>query len=72
MEVIRAAGGPLLGEVRLFDMYRGKQVSPGKKSLAFSLAFQAQDRTLTDAEVEGEKLRIVTAVADCLGARLRS
>ncbi len=72
MEVIRAAGGPLLGEVRLFDMYRGKQVSPGKKSLAFSLAFQAQDRTLTDAEVEGEKRRIVTAVADRLGARLRS
>ena len=36
----------------LFDVYRGDQVGGGKKSLAFSLTYQAPDRTLTDAEVE--------------------
>jgi len=69
--VIRAAGGPLLAEVRLFDVYRGQQLPAGKKSLAFSLVFQAADRTLTDAEVETEKRRILDAVAAHLGAGLR-
>jgi phenylalanyl-tRNA synthetase beta chain len=68
---IREAGGSLLSEVRLFDVYQGSQVASGQKSLAFSLAFQAPDRTLTDAEVEKEKTRIVTALGERVGARLR-
>ncbi|MEI8189055.1 MAG: phenylalanine--tRNA ligase subunit beta [candidate division NC10 bacterium] len=68
---IRAAGGPLLADVRLFDVYRGEQLASGKKSLAFSLAFQAADRTLTDAEVETEKRRIIAAVSREFGALLR-
>ena len=68
---IRGAGGPLLADVRLFDVYRGEQLASGKKSLAFSLAFQAADRTLTDAEVEAEKRRIIEAVSRELGALLR-
>lgn len=70
--VVRSAGGPLLADVRLFDVYRGPQLPSGQKSLAFSLVFQATDRTLTDAEVEAEKRRIVEAVARRLGARLRA
>jgi phenylalanyl-tRNA synthetase beta chain len=70
--VIRSAGGPLLADVRLFDVYRGQQLPPGQKSLAFSLVFQAMDRTLTDAEVEAEKRRIVEAVSRRLGVRLRT
>jgi len=68
---IRSAGGALLADARLFDVYRGGQLPAGKKSLAFSLAFQAVDRTLTDEEVEAEKARIVEAVFQRLGARLR-
>ena len=68
---MRAAGGSLLADVRLFDVYRGGQLPTGKKSMAFSLAFQAGDRTLTDAEVEAEKARILEAVSQRLGARLR-
>ncbi len=68
---IRQVGGTLLAEVRLFDVYRGPQVAAGKKSLAFSLAFQAPDRTLTDADIEKEKTRILAALAEGLGARLR-
>ncbi|MFI5341074.1 MAG: phenylalanine--tRNA ligase subunit beta [Candidatus Methylomirabilales bacterium] len=70
--VVRSAGGPLLYDVRLFDVYRGPQLPSGQKSLALSLVFQATDRTLTDAEVEAEKRRIVEAVAKRLGARLRA
>ncbi len=70
--VVRSSGGPLLVDVRLFDLYRGPQLPSGQKSLAFSLVFQAADRTLTVAEVEAEKRRIVEAVAKRLGARLRA
>ena len=48
---IRAAGGDLLREVRLFDLYRGESIPTGHKSLAYALAYQA-DRTLTDKEIE--------------------
>jgi phenylalanyl-tRNA synthetase beta chain len=68
---IRAAGGILLVDVRLFDVYRGGQLPVGTKSMAFSLAFQAADRTLTDAEVDAAKARIVETVSQRLGARLR-
>jgi phenylalanyl-tRNA synthetase beta chain len=70
--VVRSAGGPLLADVRLFDVYRGPQLPPDQKSLAFSLVFQAADRTLTDAEVDAEKRRIVEVVAKRLSARLRA
>ena len=69
---IRSAGGPLLADVRLFDVYRGPQLLSGQKSLAFSLLFQAADRTLTDEEVEGERRRIIEEAARRLGARLRA
>ena len=51
--LIRQSGGKLLVDVRLFDVYRGGQVPPGKKSLAYSLTFQAPDRTL-DGRGHGE------------------
>ena len=69
---IRAAGGSLLAEVRLFDVYRGEQLPSGKKSLAFSLAFQAADRTLTDVEVGIEKQRILDTMSREFGAHLRA
>ena len=68
---IRAAGGALLADVRLFDVYRGGQLPAGKKSMAFSLAFQAGDRTLTDAEVDAEKPRILETVSSAGGAPAR-
>ncbi|HWT77377.1 MAG TPA: phenylalanine--tRNA ligase subunit beta, partial [Candidatus Methylomirabilis sp.] len=70
--VIRSAGGPWLADVCVFDMFRGPQLPSGQKSLAFSLVFQAADRTLTDAEVETEKQRIIQAAAQHLGATLRA
>lgn len=72
LETVRAAGGPLLADVRIFDVYRGAPVPEGRKSLALSLLFQAPDRTLTDVEVESAKSRVLAALADRLQARLRA
>jgi phenylalanyl-tRNA synthetase beta chain len=70
--VIRSAGGAVLVEIRLFDLYRGEQVGPGKKSLAYALTFQAADRTLTDEEVARVRARIVQGLEKELNAQLRA
>ena len=69
--VITAAAGKLLRNVRLFDIYRGVGVPEGKKSLAFSLELRADDRTLTDADSEGVVNRVLNALSEKLGAILR-
>jgi phenylalanyl-tRNA synthetase beta chain len=70
--VIEEAGGTLLREMRLFDLYRGEQVGAGKKSLAYSLTFQADDRTLTDKDANKIRDKIVRRLNDKLGATLRA
>jgi phenylalanyl-tRNA synthetase beta chain len=70
--VIRKAAGPLLVDVRLFDVYRGDQVETGKKSLAYSLDFQAPDRTLTEEEINAVRSRIVKKLHRELNIDLRS
>jgi phenylalanyl-tRNA synthetase beta chain len=71
-EMIRQTGGRLVADVRLFDLYTGEQIGAGKKSLAYSLTYQAPDRTLTDDEVARLRQRIVRRLEQELGARLRS
>ena len=68
---ITAAGGKLLRRVDLFDIYRGKGVAEGKKSVAFSLVLRADDRTLTDADSEGVTSKVLGALESKLGAVLR-
>ena len=70
-ELILEAGGELLREAVLFDLYRGEQIPEGKKSLAYSLTFQADDRTLTDEEVERIRQRIQRQLEKKIGAKLR-
>ncbi len=72
VDVIRAAGGPELERVEVFDVYRGPQVGNGRVSLAVSLEFRASDRTLTDAEVAPERERIAAALADEVRGTLRA
>ena len=71
-EVIGNAGGPMLAGAMLFDEYAGEQVGSGKRSLAFSLTYQAPDRTLTDADARKIRERIARALTDELGAVLRA
>ena len=71
-DAIYEAGGALLRQVELFDVYAGEQIADGKKSLAYSLTYQAMDRTLTDEEVAKVQGRIVKRVGAKLGATLRT
>ncbi|MCL2566306.1 MAG: phenylalanine--tRNA ligase subunit beta [Defluviitaleaceae bacterium] len=69
--IIRKRGGKLLESVKLFDVYKGEQVGEGLKSMAYSIAFRAADKTLTDDEV-GEKMEtILTSLEKELKANLR-
>ena len=69
--VITASAGKLLRSVKLFDIYRGKGVAEGKKSLAFSLELRADDRTLTDADCDTVTTKVLAALKDKLNAELR-
>ncbi len=66
------AAGPLLKHVVLFDLYRGEQIGENMKSLAFTLRFQSDERTLTDEEITNEFNRIVGALEESFDAKLRS
>lgn len=69
--IITEAGGELLHSVGLFDLYQGKQVQEGYKSLAFSLTWQAEDKTLTDEEVNVLHDNILLALSKDFGASIR-
>ena len=71
-EQIRAAAGELLREITVFDVYRGLPIPVGKKSVAFSLTFRADDRTLTDVDCDTEMDNIVAALNRAIGASIRS
>ncbi len=66
------AAGPELRDMRAFDVYRGEQVGPGRKSIAFSVAFQSPERTLTDGDAAELRNRIVKALEQEFGAELRA
>ena len=73
-KLIRAAKGAektLIRAVALFDVYAGKGVPEGKKSLAIAVTLQATDRTLTDAEIEAISEKLVAQVVKATGAILR-
>ena len=72
MAEIKVQGGGLLKDIEIFDLYKGNQIQEGYKSIAFSLVFQAQDRTLTDAEINEIHGNIQKALADKFAASLRA
>jgi phenylalanyl-tRNA synthetase beta chain len=67
----RAAAGSELREIRVFDVYRGEQVGPGRKSVAFALTYQAPDRTLTEEDAARLRAAIVSELARLFSAELR-
>jgi phenylalanyl-tRNA synthetase beta chain len=71
-ETMRQAAGGILAGLQLFDVYQGEPIPAGKKSLAYSLTYQAPDRTLTDEEVARTRERIVQRLAKELSATLRA
>lgn len=71
LKAVRGAEKQLIADVALFDVYVGKGVPEGKKSLAVEVTLQPRDRTLTDEEIEKISERIVTQAAKATGAGLR-
>ena len=69
--VVKKNAGPYFKDVALFDLYTGKQIGEGKKSLAFALRFQSGEKTLTDEEVDAAVGKIVEAAGKEFGAELR-
>jgi phenylalanyl-tRNA synthetase beta chain len=63
---------PLVTEVTLFDLYRGEQIAPGKKSFAIRIVYQSAEHTLTDEEVNEIQQKMVGRLGGELGGKLRS
>jgi len=68
---INASGGNLIKNITVFDVYKGKNMEPGKKSLAFSISYSSNERTLTDTEVEESIKNITKSIETKFGAELR-
>ncbi|HEY4472868.1 MAG TPA: phenylalanine--tRNA ligase subunit beta, partial [Stellaceae bacterium] len=71
LRAARSVDRKLVSEIRLFDVYEGKGLPDGKKSLAISVVLQPQDATLTDAEIDAFSKRLVAAVEKATGGTLR-
>ncbi|MFC0903101.1 phenylalanine--tRNA ligase subunit beta [Clostridium sp. MT-14] len=70
-DVIKEQGGNMVERAKFFDVYRGKQVAEGKKSVAYSISYRLENRTLTDEEVNKVHDRILKALEHKFGAQLR-
>lgn len=70
-KVIIQRGGKLLEKVELFDVYEGAQIEEGYKSVAFKLIFRAEDRTLTDEEIQKVMKKVLNGLEMNCGAKLR-
>ena len=70
-ETIKKAGGNLVEKVELFDIYKGKQIPEGKKSIAYAIAYRDENKTLTDKDVNKVHDKILRSLEYKLGAILR-
>ena len=70
--VAREAAGPLLEEVRIFDVYTGTGVEEGMRSIAYRLRFRSPDRTLTDEEADAAVARVLERLDEELDVRRRA
>jgi phenylalanyl-tRNA synthetase beta chain len=71
LRAARSVDRKLASDIRLFDVYEGKGLPEGKKSLAISVVLQPQDATLTDAEIDAFSTRLVSQVEKATGGTLR-
>lgn len=69
--VVKKQAGNLLEALKLFDVYKGKQVPEGKKSMAYTIVFRAEEKTLTDEDVNPVVDKILKALSEQLGVTLR-
>jgi phenylalanyl-tRNA synthetase beta chain len=71
LNLIHTAGGPLIRDIDLFDIYEGEKIPQGKKNLAFHIIYQAEDRTLTEKEINQLQEKIIKALEEEGGWQIR-
>jgi phenylalanyl-tRNA synthetase beta chain len=74
-DIVKLAQGAdrnLITDVTVFDLYEGKGIPDGQKSVAIAVTLQPMDKTLTDAEIDAVAAKIVAEVAKKTGATLRA
>jgi phenylalanyl-tRNA synthetase beta chain len=71
LSAARAAAPPWLRDIRIFDVYRGKAVESGRKSMALGLIFQESSRTLTDADADDAVRSVRSRLEQAFKARIR-
>lgn len=72
LRTIRKSAGPLLVASDIFDVYEGKNIEEGKKSLAYSLSFASPERTLVEDEIESAVKNVITTIEKDFSAKLRT
>ncbi|MGE5630887.1 MAG: phenylalanine--tRNA ligase subunit beta [Caulobacteraceae bacterium] len=70
-EIIRNKGGKLIEEVKLFDIYRGSQIPDGYKSMAYSIVYRSDEKTLSEEDITRVHNKIVNSLVNQVGAALR-
>jgi phenylalanyl-tRNA synthetase beta chain len=71
-DIIKANGGGLVEEYKLFDVYKGSQIEEGHKSIAYSITYRSAEKTLTDEDVAVVHDKILSELSEKLNANLRS
>ena len=70
-KIIKSAGGSILSDIEVFDVYTGTNIPENKKSIAYSLTFIDNKKTLTDDEINNLMNKIIENVCKKLGAKIR-
>ena len=71
LDAIRKGGGSLLTKVELFDIYRGPQIPPGQKSLAYNLTYESTEKPLTEKQIVDIRNRIIRRMEEAVAGKLR-
>ncbi|HNU81045.1 MAG TPA: phenylalanine--tRNA ligase subunit beta, partial [Bacillota bacterium] len=70
-EIIRNKGGKLVEDVKLFDIYRGSQIKEGYKSMAYSIVYRSDEKTLSEEDITKVHNKIINSLENQVGAELR-
>jgi phenylalanyl-tRNA synthetase beta chain len=71
IRAVKSAGGPLVSDIQLFDVYQGKNIGDGQKSLAVTITLTPQKATLSEAEIDAISDAVIAAASKNCGAVLR-
>ena len=70
--LVKKINKELIKEVKIFDVYQGDNIASGKKSIAFNVTLEPQDKTLSEKDIEEVSKKIISLVQETTGATLRS